>query len=160
LIEAINDYAGAVILVSHDRHLIDACADRLWLVAEGRVTPFDGTLDDYQRLVLSERGSDRPRPERPATPRPARVELRRAAAEKRVATASLRRRMADAEAEVGRLTREIERLDAALAEDDLFSRNPAEAAALAKARALNAAALEQAEEDWLAAGAELQAAMD
>ena len=51
LIEAINDYPGAVILVSHDRHLLDACADRLWLVADGKVTPFDGDLDDYRRGV-------------------------------------------------------------------------------------------------------------
>ena len=49
LIEAINDYPGAVILVSHDRYLIEACADRLWLVADGAVTPFDGDLDDYRR---------------------------------------------------------------------------------------------------------------
>jgi ATP-binding cassette subfamily F protein 3 len=157
LIEAINDYAGAVILISHDRHLLDACADRLWLVAEGQVTPFDGTLDDYQRLVLSERGDDRSRPERSGS-RLRRVALRRAAADKRAETASLRRRMADAEAEVGRLTREIERLDAVLADGQLFARDPTQAAALAKARSVSAAALAQAEDDWLAAGAELQAA--
>src|SRR3954453_21719705 len=53
LMEAINDYEGAVILVSHDRFLIEACADRLWLVAGGSVRPFDGDMDDYRRLVLS-----------------------------------------------------------------------------------------------------------
>jgi ATP-binding cassette subfamily F protein 3 len=159
LIEAINDYAGAIILISHDRHLLDACADRLWLVAGGKVTPFDGTLDDYQRLVLSERDDDPVRGLRPAPSRPARAERRRAAADRRAETALLRRRMADAEAEVGRLTREIESLDAALADGDLFARDPAHAAVLAKARASNAAALARAEEDWLAAGSELQSAM-
>jgi ATP-binding cassette subfamily F protein 3 len=155
LIEAINDYAGAIILISHDRHLLDACADRLWLVADGRVTPFEDTLDDYQRLVLAER-SDPARPERTAAARPARAELRRAAADKRAETAPLRQRLARAEAEVGRLTREIERLDAALADGDLFSRDPTQAAALAKARSISAGALAQAEDEWLAAGAELQ----
>ena len=58
LIEAINAYPGAVILVSHDRYLIEACADRLWLVGDGAVTPFDGDLDDYRRLVLSDRGGE------------------------------------------------------------------------------------------------------
>src|SRR4051794_37210861 len=60
LIEAINDYPGAVILVSHDQHLIEACADRLWLVGEGTVAPYEGDLDDYRRLVLGgeARGSD------------------------------------------------------------------------------------------------------
>ena len=56
LIEAINDYPGAVMLVSHDRYLLEACADRLWLVADGTVAPFDGDLDDYRRLTLAERG--------------------------------------------------------------------------------------------------------
>jgi ATP-binding cassette subfamily F protein 3 len=53
LMEAINDYEGAVILVSHDRFLIEACADRLWLVADGTVQNFDGDMDDYRRFVLS-----------------------------------------------------------------------------------------------------------
>ncbi len=56
LIEAINDYPGAVILVSHDRYLLEACADRLWLVQGGKVKPFDGDLDDYRRLVLADGG--------------------------------------------------------------------------------------------------------
>src|SRR5438477_2700531 len=72
LIEAINDYSGAVILVSHDRHLLDACADRLWLVADGKVMTFDGDLDDYRRRVLSDRddSGDRGRAERAAKPPP------------------------------------------------------------------------------------------
>src|SRR6185369_5020953 len=56
LAEAINDFEGAVIMVSHDRYLIDACADQLWIVADRAVTAYDGDLDDYRRLVLSARG--------------------------------------------------------------------------------------------------------
>src|SRR6202140_1116883 len=56
LAEAINDYPGAVIMVSHDRYLIEACADQLWVVADRAVTNFDGDLDDYRRMVLSSRG--------------------------------------------------------------------------------------------------------
>jgi ATP-binding cassette subfamily F protein 3 len=148
-------------VVSHDRHLLDACADRLWLVADGKVTPFEGTLDDYQRLVLSERGDSggAPRPAKETSARPARADIRRAAADKRAETASLRQRMTRLEAEVTRLGREIETLDAALADGGLFARDPAQAAALAKARAASVAALAKAEDDWLAAGAELQAVM-
>src|SRR6478672_3411941 len=58
LIEAINDFPGAVILVSHDRYLLEACADRLWLVQGGSVKPFDGDLDDYRRRVLDNSGAD------------------------------------------------------------------------------------------------------
>src|SRR5581483_8584893 len=57
LAEAINEFPGAVIMVSHDRYLIEACADRLWVVADQAVTTFDGDLDYYQRLVLSSRGA-------------------------------------------------------------------------------------------------------
>src|SRR5689334_11879571 len=56
LAEAINEFPGAVIMVSHDRYLIEACADQLWVVADHTVTSFDGDLDDYRRLVLSARG--------------------------------------------------------------------------------------------------------
>src|ERR1700722_5311865 len=56
LAEAINEFPGAVIMVSHDRYLIEACADRLWVVADHAVTNFDGDLDDYRRMVLSVRG--------------------------------------------------------------------------------------------------------
>ena len=55
LIDAINQYEGAIILVSHDRHLLEACADRLWLVADGGVKTFDGDMDDYRRFVLDRR---------------------------------------------------------------------------------------------------------
>jgi ATP-binding cassette subfamily F protein 3 len=162
LITAINDYPGAVILVSHDRYLIEACADRLWLVADGIVTPFDGDLDDYQRLVLSERGgnsgADRQQKDS-VPPRVNRTELRRNAAEKRIELAPLRRRIAEAEAAVKRLTQEIARADTALAAPDLFARDPKKAAALAKARADAVNALARAEDDWLAASAEFEAAM-
>ena len=52
LVEAINEFPGAAILISHDRYLIEACADRLWLVGDGTVAPYEGDLDDYRRLVL------------------------------------------------------------------------------------------------------------
>jgi ATP-binding cassette subfamily F protein 3 len=161
LIEAINDYPGAAILISHDRHLLDACADRLWLVADHKVTPFDGTLDDYRRFVLSDRGGARAerRPnDATAEPRADRAAVRRAAVERRAETAPLRQRLARAEAAVTKLTREIAALDAALSDGALFARDPAKAAALAKSRADAAAALAQAEVEWLAAGAAMEAA--
>jgi ATP-binding cassette subfamily F protein 3 len=161
LIEAVNDYPGAAILISHDRHLLDACADRLWLVADRRVTPFDGTLDDYRRLVLSDRGearAERRADDATSDPRTDRAAVRRAAAERRAETAPLRRRMARAEGEVTRLTREIVRLDGELSDGSLFARDPAKAAALAKSRADAAVELALAEEEWLAAGAAVEAA--
>ena len=53
LIEALNDYEGAVILSSHDRHLIEATVDRLWLVNNGTVTSFDGDMEEYRSLIIA-----------------------------------------------------------------------------------------------------------
>jgi ATP-binding cassette, subfamily F, member 3 len=155
LIEAINDYSGATILVSHDRHLLDACADRLWLVANGTVTPFDGDLDDYRRRVLSDR--DDSREDRPR--KMARKDAKDGKGSvERIDKKPLRDRVTRAEAEMARLAREIEKFDAMLADGGLFARDPAKAAATAKSRADFAAALAKAEEDWLAAGTALEAA--
>jgi ATP-binding cassette subfamily F protein 3 len=155
LIEAINDFPGAVILVSHDRYLLEATADRLWLVGGGKVNPFDGDLDAYTRDVLSERGGSRAGATK--TPNaPNRSDIRRAAAEKRAETAPLRQRVKQAEAAIDRLTRELAALDAQLADGGLFARDAEKAAALAKARADAAVALAAAEEEWLTASAALE----
>jgi ATP-binding cassette subfamily F protein 3 len=58
LMMALNTYQGAVIVISHDRHLVEASADRLWLVNHGTVAPYDGDMEDYKRLIL--KGSDAP----------------------------------------------------------------------------------------------------
>jgi ATP-binding cassette subfamily F protein 3 len=155
LIEAINDFPGAVILVSHDRYLLEACADRLWLVSGGRVSPFDGDLEDYTRLVLSgdvEKSVAKPPQQQD------RGEVRRAAAEKRAETAPLRKRVADAELKLAQLNKQLSRLDATLGDGALFATDPARAAELSKTRAVVTKSIEAAEEDWLAASAALETA--
>jgi ATP-binding cassette subfamily F protein 3 len=152
LAEAINEFPGAVIMVSHDRYLIEACADRLWVVADHTVTPYDGDLDDYRRAVLSARGlraSTRDR-RSPGEPDSGRDRPRRDKTEKRT---PLKQRIADAEAEIERITGIIAKIDVALALPDLFKRDPKQAAQLGKARASAANALQRAEEKWLEASA-------
>jgi ATP-binding cassette subfamily F protein 3 len=122
------------------------------------VTTFDGDLGDYRRRVLSDRTDDGDgRAKRPAKGSN-HAETRKAAAPPRPAAKPLRQRVARAETEIARLTGEIEKLDAALADGKLFASDPAKAAAIAKSRGETAAALVKAEEDWLAAGAALEAA--
>jgi ATP-binding cassette, subfamily F, member 3 len=157
LIEAINDYPGAVVLVSHDRYLLEACADRLWLVAGGCVTPFDGDLDDYRRAVLADRGEG-PAASPKSSAQPDRGDVRRAAAEKRAQTAPLRQRVAKAEGDIAQLTRQLRKLDVTLADGDLFTRDPARAAELSKTRANVVAAIAAAEEEWLAASSAIETA--
>jgi ATP-binding cassette subfamily F protein 3 len=150
LAEAINEFPGAVIMVSHDRYLIEACADQLWVVADHAVTSYDGDLDDYRRMVLSargmrtnsragnERGNGRDKPQRNR-------------GEKRI---PLKQKISDAEAEIARINGIIAKIDTALALPDLFKRDPKQAAQLTKARAGAASALLRAEEEWLAASSQ------
>ncbi len=157
LIEAINDFPGAVILVSHDQYLLEACADRLWLVQGGGVMPFDGDLDDYRRQVLAD-GAHGNSVGSKSSPRSDPLELRRAAADKRAEIAPLRKRIAQAEHIIAQLTRQLDKLDATLSDGALFAREPARAVELAKTRANVVAALAKAEEEWLAASAALETA--
>src|SRR5690349_15627273 len=157
LIEAVNDYPGAVILVSHDRYLLEACADRLWLVQDGTVKPFDGDLDDYRRHVLSASGTEAPPASKPA-PRPDAAAARRVAAEKRAETAPLRKRVTKAETDLAQLTRQLHKLDATLADGELFARDPARSAELSKTRASVVDAIAKEEEEWIAASEALQTA--
>jgi ATP-binding cassette, subfamily F, member 3 len=145
LAEAINEFPGAVIMVSHDRYLIESCADQLWVVADHGVSAYDGDLDDYRRMVLSARGirtnsrdragNEREKPQRERT-------------EKR---SPLKQKISDAEAEIERINSIISKIDTALALPDLFTRDPKQAAQLGKARASAAEALRRAEEAWLEA---------
>jgi ATP-binding cassette subfamily F protein 3 len=149
LAEAINEFPGAVIMVSHDRYLIESCADRLWVVADRTVTPYDGDLDDYRRLVLSARGMRTSARDRGADERGSgRDKPQKAKGEKRV---PLKQKISDAEAEIERINGIIAKIDAALALPDLFQRDPKQAAQLSKARAGAALALQRAEEEWLTA---------
>jgi len=159
LMEAINDYSGAVILVSHDRFLIEACADRLWLVSGGTVKPFDGDMDDYRQLVLSGGlDPDQRRDHRQQAASSSRTDERRAAAERRVALAPLRRRLDAAEARMTRLADVIAKVDAALADGTAFLKDPAKAGELARRRAEAADALAAVEEEWLLLSGEIEAA--
>ncbi len=150
LAEAINDFPGAVIMVSHDRYLIEACADQLWVVADQAVTDFDGDLDDYRRMVLSARGMRVSSRDGGGNER-GRDKPARGRTEKR---ASPKQRISDAEAEIARINGIIAKIDTALALPDLFKRDPKQAAQLVKARAGAESALQRAEEDWLAASSE------
>jgi len=154
LAEAINEFPGAVIMVSHDRYLIEACADQLWVVADHAVTNFDGDLDDYRRMVLSARGMRVSSRENGGNDR-GREKPQRNKGEKR---SSPKQRISDAEAEIARINGIIAKIDTALALPDLFKRDPKQAGQLAKARAGAETALQRAEEEWLAASSEFDKA--
>ncbi|QGM45462.1 ABC-F family ATP-binding cassette domain-containing protein [Methylocystis heyeri] len=146
LITAINEYEGAVVLVSHDRYLLEACADRLWVVEDGRVRNFDGDMDEYARYILSKSREDE-RPAAVAAAKPA--EKAPPVSKPRRDPGFVRRQLAAAEEKVNKFTQLLERVDAALSDPEAFARNPQEAARLAAQREELAKALASAEEQWL-----------
>ncbi len=150
LITAINEYEGAVVLVSHDRYLLEACADRLWVVEDGRVRNFDGDMDDYARSVLSKSREEARPASAPAQEKPEKA----APAKTRRDPGFMRRQLAAAEEKVNKYTELLSRVDTALSDPNAFARNPQEAARLATQREELAKALAGAEEQWLELAAE------
>ena len=158
LLAALNEYEGAVVIISHDRRLIEACADRLLLVADGRVTPFDGDLEDYQRMILSKTAEPERSFDRAA--RSGKAEQRREAANKRQALKPLKNAMEKWEREVTKLHGEIETIDSQLAAPRLFDKDPAKGEALSKKRAEAVRALGAAETRWIEAAERYEAAQN
>ncbi len=155
LIEAINEFPGAVLLISHDRHLIELTADRLWLVAGGRVRPFEGDLDDYHRSLFSSPAGA----SAPSSPEPGqkRAQRQRGAA-LRAELAPLRQAAKAAERELEQLTAEQRRLAAELADGATYQRPGDEVEGLLKREAELKAAIATAEQRWLAAAEALEEA--
>ena len=160
-VAALNAWSGAAVLVAHDRGFVERTADRLWLVAGGACRPFDGDLEDYERLVLRRRAADMARGRKagkgrgPETRGPA---ARRRAAERRAAAAGPRRAARAAEAEAERLRAALAALDAEIADPALYEGASGRAADLARRRAAAARALAAAEDAWLEAEEAAEAA--
>ncbi|MEJ8475250.1 ABC-F family ATP-binding cassette domain-containing protein [Roseibium algae] len=161
LVIALNEYQGAVILISHDRHLVEACADRLWLVGDGGVAPYDGDMDDYRQLIL--KGPDakkkKPKAEEEPKPKPAKAqEKRKDAAVKRTELKPLRKRIQDAEKEIARLQKKLAMIDEELSDPGFYVADAARAAKFVKERAFCEKKLGKIEEEWLELSAQYEGA--
>jgi ATP-binding cassette subfamily F protein 3 len=148
LIRSLNDYSGAVLLISHDRALLEATTERLWLVDGGTVVNYDGTLDDY-RAEQAERARPDKKPK--ADSGPSKADDRKARADARKAVAPLKRAAEKLEKALDAATKKRADLDAQLATPGLFEDHPDRALSLSKERGLVAKQIEALEEDWLEA---------
>ena len=151
LIQAINGFEGAVILISHDPHLIELTADRLWLVADGTCTSYDDDLDAYRTLLLERIRSPGAKSAAADGGQPTRRDQRRAAADARIALAPLRRRAGEGEKQVAKLTAECERLEARLADPALYANGGDQLTRLQIDLGDARKRLAAAEDDWLEA---------
>jgi len=160
LIQALNDYPGAVILISHDRHLIEATVDRLWLVRDGTVTNYDGDLEDYRSIVVSSpKAKSGTAKADAADDSRNKADQRKAAAEKRAAYAPLKKKINDLESLTEKLNKQIQLLDKELEDPALYEKSPDKAVTKSKERAAALARLNEAEEQWLELSAEYEEAM-
>jgi ATP-binding cassette subfamily F protein 3 len=158
---ALSSFGGALLLVSHDRHLLRATTDQLWLVHDGLVMPFDGDLDEYASLVLASRRVAREAETRPAAEATNRRDERREAARERQRLARARRplqqRIDKLEDDIAKLTDELRELDARLAAPDFYHGSGDEVAEALRQRGTLAHRLEQFEERWLQLHGDLEA---
>lgn len=163
---ALSTYEGAVLLVSHDRHLLRAVTDALWLVHEGRCEPFEGDLDDYAALVLEHRRTTaaEARAERiaakPAAPSVNRSEARRQAAQERARIAELRkplkRELDKVEKSMNALSERLAELDARLADPDFYNGAQDEVTKTLREHGELAPKLEALEVRWLELSEEIE----
>ena len=156
---ALQEYEGAMVLVSHDRHLLRTASDTLMLVADGAVKPFDGDLEDYRDWLAQQRAEDRPKSSSSAGEQ--RREQKRLEAEARNKLAQARKpiekRVRAAEAAMLKLNEEKTRLETMLAAEDFYARTPQEqVTATLREQARIAQALEAAEGEWFALQEELE----
>ncbi|HHL42677.1 MAG TPA: ABC transporter ATP-binding protein [Hellea balneolensis] len=147
LIKALNAYEGAVLLISHDRNLIESIVDRLWVVGRGTIDPFDGTLEDYRKLQLErERAGAKPK-----TKPNSKADQRRASAQARAALAPMRKSIQTLENRIESLKADLDKLDHELADPDLFAKNRDLAIKLGQRRSQTLEDIERCENDWLKA---------
>ncbi|EAU42680.1 putative ABC transporter, ATP-binding protein [Fulvimarina pelagi HTCC2506] len=170
LIHALNDYPGAVVLISHDRHIVEATVDRLWLVEGGSVQRFEGDLSEYKRLVLSGKKQGKgpkkeaakttePTPVPTVEPAAPKAEMRRQSAEKRDRLKPMKRKIDKLEADMAKLQKGLAEAEGKLADPALYQSDPAKVTELNRKRADAERSLQAAEEEWLTLSGEYETAL-
>jgi ATP-binding cassette, subfamily F, member 3 len=155
---ALQDYAGAVAVVSHDRHLLRTVVDQFYVVREGRMQPFDGDLEDYAQWLAAQDSATDPADEARADSAQGRRQRRREDAERRALLSPLKAQLAQLESQLDALAKETLQVQTALAAPDIYSdAAKAQLRELLETQTRLARATERVEAQWLAGGEELEA---
>jgi ATP-binding cassette subfamily F protein 3 len=159
LVQALNEFPGAVVLISHDRRLVELTVDRLWLVADGAVKPFDGDLASYRDYVRRDRrGDSKSDTRQDGEAGKSKKDQRRDKAEQRRLTAEARKHAKDAERKLEKLVAERERVIAELGDSKTYDGSTSELQKRIHKKADLDAAIDKAEEAWLAAAEAIEGA--
>ena len=162
LIQALTTYSGAVILVSHDPHLVNACADSLWMVTDGTCKPYDGDLDTYKDLLMAQRRAERKANKPSKKEKQADGPKKLSKKEERIARAEARQKTTSLRAEIKRLNEIMQNLDnekvslhTKLGDGNLFESDPKSAGKLSKRAGQVEKERDDAELAWMSATEEL-----
>lgn len=168
LVEALNTYNGAVILISHDQHLVEASVERLWIVRDNTVLPYDGDMATYRKEVLKGNKKETPAAgeetdaelvDTPKKPKLSKQERRRHKAEMRKKLEPLKQKIKAAERDIANLNGEKEKIDIELAKPGLFEDNAPRGEELGQKRATVEKKIASIEENWLAMNEEYDVAV-
>ncbi|MEC7657784.1 MAG: ATP-binding cassette domain-containing protein, partial [Pseudomonadota bacterium] len=157
LVQALNAFEGAVVLVSHDPHLVSLVADRLWLIKDATCAPFDGDVADYRKQISDDGRQARRQEKQDISTSGSKREERRRRAELRAEKADLRNAARNAEKEMERISAEREKVSEQLADPKIYEGPTADFAELAKRKAELDDGLAAAESAWLEAQEALEA---
>jgi len=148
LINALNSYDGAILVISHDRNLLESVVDRLWLVDGGTVKSFDGSLEEYRQLQI-----EKSRPPKKSAPPPENDKnaQRKKAAAERERLAPLKKACEDLETKIETARKKISKIDATLGDGEIFTTDPNKAQVILDIRRELEDETAKLEEDWLAA---------
>ncbi|HEY9133611.1 MAG TPA: ATP-binding cassette domain-containing protein, partial [Dyella sp.] len=156
LADALADFDGALVLVSHDRHLLGMVCDSFWRVADGKVESFDGDLDDYARWLRA-RGSAAKKDPAPSAPVESAADRRRAAAAQRETEKATRQRVKKIETRVAAIDAELTALETRLADPETYNGPTAQLMKLGQQQTELRREKEALEAEWLELYEQLEA---
>ncbi len=148
LINALNGFDGAILVISHDRNLLESVVDRLWLVDDGTVTTFEGSLEDYRQLQIEK---NRPPKKTASSPENDKMALRKQAAAERERLAPLKKKTEELEQKIENSRKKIDKIDATLGDGEIFTSDPRKAQIILDMRRELEDNVNQLEEAWLLA---------
>lgn len=159
IVMALQDFAGAIVVVSHDRHLLSSCTDEFYLVANSRVAPFDGDLTDYYQWLQQDarQAANTAQAATPASSNIVRKDQKRLEAELRNLLRPIKQKIDKLELQQNKLTAELSAIEEHLADADIYQDNrKAELNDLLNRQAKASTSLANIEDDWFVAQEELE----
>ncbi len=148
LINALNGFDGAILVISHDRNLLESVVDRLWLVDDGTVSTFEGSLEDYRQLQIEKNRAPK---KTAASPENDKNAQRKQAAAERERLAPLKKRAEELEGQIAVARKKIDKIDATLGDGEIFTSDPRKAQIILDMRRELEDEVSELEEQWLLA---------